>query len=290
MKKLLAAAVLGLAVGVVVSFSWIAAAQDGVGDPVEMILEANRLFDRWSAPFDFATYGDPLRRAIELWERALPLLLEENVQSRSSVLNSLSQAYFELGEGYLADAREKETAYEAGRDAALASLRLDPSFIATEKAEGFRAALRSANDIEAIFWYGNTLGQWLSYHTLTAILGGVKDVYACFERALELNEAYQGAGPHRAMGSFLAQAYFLVGRDRAECVGHFERCIELAPNHFEGYVSYAEQYVRSTGDEDLFDSLIGTVLAKAEDPVAMAAFPFYNRLSLDRANALVSQD
>ena len=259
-------------------------------DPAVAIAEANRLFDRWSSPFDFDAYEASLGGAIEQWEGALTALPESDVQSRSRVLNRLAQAYFELADGYLGESADRETAYEAGKDAALASLRLDPDFVATETRDGFRAALRSANDPEAIFWYGNALGQWLNYHRLTAIMGGVRDVHASFERALELDEAYDGAGPHRALGSLIAQAYFVIGRTRDDAVAHFARCIELAPHHLEAYVSYAVQYARPTGDRALFDELVGTALTLAEDPTVMAAFPFYNHLSLARARALVRDD
>lgn len=290
MRKHLAVGVLVLAVGLSGGLGSSVVAEAESDDPLALIREADRLFDRWSEPFDLAAYEASLRGAVDLWETALPGLPASNVQSRAHALNRLAQAYFELGEGYLTDAGDKEAAYEAGKNAALESMRLDPTFGATEAASGFRAALHSATDIEAIFWYGNTLGQWLNYHQITAIMGGVRDVAASFERSLELDETYDGAGPHRAMGSLIAQAYFVIGRDRDDAVYHFERCIELAPNHLEAYVSYADQYARPTGDADLFDALLADVLSLAEDPAVMAAFPFYNRLSLDRADGLVSED
>ena len=256
----------------------------------DLIAAAEHLYNRWSSPFDFTAYEASLREAICLWEDALTLLPEDNVQSHSHVLNQLAQAYFELGEGYLTQARDKETAYEAGKGHALASLRLDPTFGETEVESGFRAALHSATDVAAIFWYGNTLGQWLNYHQITAILGGVSDVLASFERSIELDETYAGAGPHRAMGALLAQAYFVVGRTRDDAIYHFKRCIELAPNHLESAVNYAESYARPTGDVVLFDELLSSVLQKADEPTVMAAYPFYNRLSIDRANHLLVED
>jgi hypothetical protein len=49
-------------------------------------------------------------------------------------------------------AAEKDTAFRAGKDAALASLDLDPAFVATREKDGFRAALHAASDIATIFW------------------------------------------------------------------------------------------------------------------------------------------
>jgi len=252
-------------------------------DPGALIAAAEAAYDRWGAPFDYGAYETPLRSAIDLWEQALPLLPEDAVQSRSHVLNRLSQAFFELAEGYLLDPAEREAAYELGKDTALASLRLDPAFTATEQADGFRAALRAAGDVAAIFWYGNTLGQWLNYHYVTAIMGGgVKDVYASFERSIELDEGYDGGGPHRAMGSLLTQAHFLVGRDPADAAFHFERSIALDPTYLETYVNYAE-YAK---DEDLVDDLLSTVFELAADPEVMAAHPFYNHRALQRAERM----
>jgi len=252
-------------------------------DPATLTAAAEAAYDRWGTPFDYNAYEGPLRSAIDLWEQALPLLPEDAVQSRSHVLNRLSQAYFELAEGYLLDRADRDTAYGRGKDAALASLRLDPTFTATEQADGFRAALRAANDVVAIFWYGNTLGQWLNYHQITAIMGGgVKDVYASFERSIELDEGYDGGGPHRAMGSLITQAYFLVGRNAADAAFHFERSIALDPTYLETYVNYAE-YAK---DASLVDELLSTVFELAADPEVMAAHPFYNHRALQRAERL----
>ena len=268
--------------------SMAAVSATAAADVGEQIAEADRLFDRWSVPFNFEDYEVALRSAIDLWTSALTGLPEDHVQSRSHVLNRLSQAYFELATGYLTTNNDKEAAYELGKDAALESLRLDPTFDETEASDGFRAALRSANDVEAIFWYGNTLGQWLNYHQLTAIMGGVKDVAASFERAYELDESYDGAGPHRALGSLIAQAHFVIGRDRAEAVYHFERCTELAPDHLEARVSYVSDYLIPTGDADLAASLLAEILELASDPDVMAVYPFYNRIALERATELTN--
>jgi hypothetical protein len=127
-------------------------------EATDLIAEANVDFDRWTEPFDFASYQERFETAIALRDQALPLLPEDNVASRAHVLNHLAQAYFELGEAYLVEPAERGGAYGNGKNGALASLRLDPLFGTTEETDGFRAALRSASDVVAIFRYGNTLG------------------------------------------------------------------------------------------------------------------------------------
>jgi len=255
-------------------------------DVATLLADAEASFDRWSGTFDFVAYEAALRTAIDLWEEALVRLPEQDTASRILVLNRLAQTRFELAMGYLTDKRDREATFELGKDAALAALELDPTFVATRQADGFRAALRVASDVETIFWYANTLGQWLDFHRMTAIFGGVRDVGAALERSIELDETLAGGGPHRSMAAFLAQAYFVVGRSRGDAVAHFERSIELDSTYLENYVNYAEYYAHAIRDDVLFDRLIAIVLEAAEDPGIVGAHPLYNHLAIERARAL----
>ena len=254
-----------------------------VREVADLIAEADVAFDRWTEPFEFAAYQERLERAVALWEQALPLIQEDDVASRAHVLNRLAQAYFELGEAYLAEPAEREEVYAKGKDYALASLRLDPLFGETEEMDGFRAALHLASDVTAIFWYGNTLGVWLNYHQITAIFGGVLDVLASYERAIELDETYLGGAPQRSMAALIAQASFVIGKSRQDSVPHYERSIEIDPDYLESYVNYAVHYAKPTGDETLYNSLLATAMELAEDPQVMAAWPLYNELAIRRA-------
>jgi tetratricopeptide (TPR) repeat protein len=255
--------------------------------PEDRIAEADAVFDRWTGPFDFAEYRGRLETAVALWQEALPLIPEGDAVSRAHVLNRLAQAYFELGEAYLTEPTEREEAYGNGKDYALASLRLDPLFGETEAADGFRAALRSASDVEAIFWYGNTLGVWLNYHMFTAIVGGgVLDVLASYERAIELDETYLGGAPRRSMAALIAQAYFVVGKSRSDSVVHYERSIEIDPAYLESYVNYAQHYAGPVGEEALRDELLATAMELAEDPQIMGTWPLYNELAIRRARTM----
>jgi tetratricopeptide (TPR) repeat protein len=259
-------------------------------DVEALLAEAEAAFDRWSGPFDFDAYEASLREAISLWEEALPLLPDEDTATRIRVLNRLSQAWFELATAYQPDARDREATFEQARDAGLAALELDPAFVAAREVNGFRAALRAATDVETIFWYGNTLGSWLDFHRTRAIFGGVRDVGASFERSIELDETYDGGGPHRAMGIFVAQAHFLVGLSRDDAVEHFERSIEIDPTYLENYVNYAEYYTRPAGDDALFEALLAAALEAAEDPAVVGAHPLYNKLAIDRAVGLAKDE
>lgn len=250
------------------------------------IAQADALYDRWNKPFDFQSYEADLRAAIALWEEALPLVPAGQIETSAHVLNRLSQAYFELGEAYLTSSSDKEAAFGMGKDYALASLRLDPVFDETEARDGFRAALQSASDVAAIFWYGNCVGSWLNYHQLTAIMGGVRDVLASYERAVELDEAFFGGGPQRSLGSLIAQAYFVIGHSQSDCVEPFERAMELDGRYLENLVNYVEHYAIRIGDAALAARLLEEIARVADDPEAVAAWPLYNHLALARAESL----
>ncbi len=250
--------------------------------------EADRLYDRLDGEFNLASYREDLEGAILLYEGALAAIPEDAVQTRSYVLNRLARAEFELGFAYLTDRDELEATFAKGKDYALASLRLDPSFRETEK-ESFRAALATASDVDALFWYGNNLGRYLEAHPLTAVLGGMKDVRAAFERAIELDPDHLGGGPWRALGSFLSQVPSALGGDVAQAEIAFQNAIEADPNFLENLVDLAEFLVKPSGDEARFCSLLQEVLAKGDDPGVMSRWPLYNALAVNRAKGLLAE-
>lgn len=253
----------------------------------ELIQQADAAFDRWTGGFDFAAYQARLETAIRLWEQALPLVPAEDVAVQAHVLNHLAQAYFEMAEAYLYAAKDRELAYAAGRDYALQSLKLNPVFGETEARSGYRAALRSATDVAAIFWYGNNVGQWYNYNMFAAIVeGGVQNVLASYERAIELDETYLGGAPQRSMAALIAQAYFVLGKPRDDAVPHYERAIEIDPDYLESYYNYAKFYALPTKQTELASSLLRTLDEKAQDPESFGKWPFYNTLAVRRADPL----
>ena len=250
---------------------------------------ADAAFDRWDGSFEFEAYQQRLEDALGAYEQLLYLIPKDERQTRAHIANRLSQGYFELGFAYITDRGDQEKAFAKGQAHALTSLRLDPSFVEGEE-QGFRAALESADDAIALFWYGNNRGKYLDFHWLTALSGGMKDVRATFERAIELDEAYFGGGPWRALGSFLAKVPAFLGGDMTQAKAAFERAIELGPNFVENYVDYAEYCAKPEQEWDIFRHELGSVLELAEDPEVMARWPLYNNLALRRAEKLYSSE
>ena len=250
---------------------------------------ADAAFDRWDGSFEFEAYQQRLETALTSYEQLLYLVPEDERQTRAHIANRLSQGYFELGFAYITDRGDQEKAFAKGQAHALTSLRLDPSFLQGEE-QSFRAALESADDAIALFWYGNNRGKYLDFHWLTALSGGMKDVRATFERAIELDEAYFGGGPWRALGSFLAKVPAFLGGDMTQAKAAFERAIELGPNFLENYVDYAEYCAKPEQEWDIFRHELGSVLELAEDPEVMARWPLYNTLALRRAEELYASE
>jgi tetratricopeptide (TPR) repeat protein len=247
---------------------------------------ADALFDRWGNGFSLVDYQVQLEGAIATYKEALALVSADGIGTHSYILNRLAQCHFELGYAYLTARDKQEETFALGKDYALASLRLAPGFRKAEK-EGFRNALLSAHDVSALFWYGNNLGRYLEFHMFTAIAGGMQDVMAAFTRAAELDEAYLGGGPWRALGSFLAKVPTFLGGDMQQAEKAFSSAIELGPGFLENYVDYAEYCAKAKREWESFCPELATVLELAGNSTVMDRWPLYNALALARAKELV---
>jgi tetratricopeptide (TPR) repeat protein len=256
--------------------------------PLSSLLEeADALFDRWTGTFDFDAYESRLREAIRLYEEALALLDPADVTRQAHVLNRLAQAYFELAQAYLTTDADRKEAYEQGADYALASLRLDPGFVARE-AESFRDALSNASDVAAVFWYGNYFGCYIRYDLLRAFSGGTRDVVACYERAIALDETYLGGAPLRSLGCYCAQVPSFLGGDVKRADELLRRATEIDADYLENPVSLAQWVVKPAGDRAGACAMLQGVIARAADPEVMGAWPFYNELSVRLARKLLT--
>ncbi len=253
-----------------------------------LIAEADQLYDRWSGDFNYEAYQADLEVAIDLYEQALELLSSDDVEARSFVLVRLSQACFELGEGYLTDLDEIKASHTLGRDYALTALRLDPDFVTTEGAS-FRDALIGAKDVDAIFWYGNTLGRYLEFHPLTAMMGGMRDIQVCFERAVELDPTYMDGAPLRSLGSFYAQVPAFLGGDMEQAEVVHQQAMAVSSTFLENAVNWADFVLMPLENWAALCTALTGVLALAEDPDIMAAWPFYNERALRRAHEILDE-
>lgn len=249
---------------------------------------ADQLYDRWSDDFDYDTYQSNLQSAIALYQDVLGQLPEDDAVTRLGVLLRLSQACFELGEGYLTSSSEVEATHNLGKDYALAALRLDADFVSTER-QSFRAALSSAKDVRAIFWYGNNLGRYLEFHQFTAMAGGVRDIQACFERAVELDHTYLDGAPLRSLASFHSQVPGFLGGDRDLAQKLHQQAMSVSSTLLENAVNWAEYGLGARADREARCSVLRDVVAQSEDLNLMATWPFYNERAARRARDLLAE-
>lgn len=254
----------------------------------QLIEQADQLYDRWSGDFNYEAYQADLEAAIDLYQQALDLLPEEDIKARFDLMVLLSQACFELGEGYLTDLDEIKALHTLGRDYALAALRLDPDFVTTE-GESFRAALTGAKDVGAIFWYGNTLGRYLEFHPLTAMMGGMSDIQACFERAVELDPTYMDGAPLRSLGSFFAQVPSFLGGDMEQAEIVHQQAMAVSSTFLENAVNWADFVLMPLEDWARLCTALNDVVVLAEDLDIMAAWPFYNERAFRRAHEILAE-
>ena len=250
--------------------------------------EADRLYSRWDESFDFAAYQSDLQAAIGIYREILEALDSEESSLRSHVLVRLSQALFEYATAYLEERDDLEAAYTDGKDYALEALRLDPAFVATEE-QSFREALVGSSDGEALFWYANNLGRYLAFHPFVAIMGGMQDIFASFERVIELDETLLGGGPWRALGSFLAEVPEMLGGDLVRAEEAFRRAIALDPEYLENRTRFAEYVLVPTDREDEACAMLREALADGDDPSLFAVWPLYNTLALRQAREVITE-
>ena len=256
-----------------------------IGTPIgDRLAEADALYNRWSNGFEFVAYEARLREAIAVWEEVL-MSADLGDGERAGVLVRLSRAWFELAEAYLS-VGDRRGAYANGEAAALGALRTEPEFVRVEAGQGFRAALGAAQDVEAIFWYGNNLGRSLNYDYGRALFGGTRDVLAAFTRAVELDEAYWGGGPHRALANFLAQTPGFLGGDGDRAGVHFARAVEPDPAFIQNHVDWAEFSAGPRRDWDAYCRLVGAALDPGAETAAVQRWPLYTHLASGRARAL----
>ena len=111
-------------------------------------------------------------------------------------------------------------------------------------------------------------------------------VRGLLERVIELDETYEGGGPHLYMGGLETVLPASMGGRPEKGRDHFERALVLSDGEFlMTRVIYAEQYARLVFDKALHDRLLNEVLAA--DPV-VEGMTLTNRIAQERARELLA--
>jgi hypothetical protein len=218
----------------------------------------------------FARRGDPARlaEAIAAFERARTIapddLQAELGLARAQAFRALSQPAA-AGEAALACAGAAERA-----------LRLAAPGWAAAVDRGEEAAKAVTHvgraGAEPLYLLGSCGMDLARARGFSAVLAAKDELRAIVERAAELDPAVDQAGPHRALGAWIAALPSGAGGGAARARSHFDRARSLAPHDLLARVREAETWAVLVQDRARFLALLDEVLAAgASHPSARSA-------------------
>jgi hypothetical protein len=171
-------------------------------------------------------------------------------------------AFRGLGATSPAEARE---AWDASARAAERALRtLAPAWAeAVDRGDrpGAAADQVPAAGAEALYWLALGTMRRAQVTGFAAVLAVKDAAVPMMTRAAALDERVDAAGPHRALGAWLAALPAAAGGGAAASREHFDRARSLFPDEQLGRVLEAETYAVLVQDPSRFDRLLGEVLA-----------------------------
>ena len=154
----------------------------------------------------------------------------------------------------------------------------------------FRILLNKTDgrDLPALYEFAAAWSGWIRMNASDwNAIANLSKVTALFERCLELDETYDGGGPHIYLGVIKSFVPAALGGKPEQGRAHFERAIEIsAGRNLMISVLMAEHYARNIFDRELHDSLLTSVLG------AEADFPGYtliNALAKQQAQRLLGE-
>jgi len=118
-------------------------------------------------------------------------------------------------------------------------------------------------------------------------IGQLGRVKSLMEKVVELDEAWEGGGPHLYMGGLETLLPASLGGRPEKGKMHFERSLEISDGKYlMTRVIYAQQYARLAFDKELHDRLLREVIAA--DPV-FDGMTLTNKMAQARAAELLAE-
>jgi len=249
------------------------------------------LVEEAQAAFDERYVEERMVEAIALYEAILPRIDPTETQSRTFVLNRLSQLCYEATTFSPGDTAEDRELFERGRSYGLESLRSHPDFARVEE-DDFVVAVSNVNDAAALLWTADNWGGLCGMNPIEGLLhfGKVRTLY---ERCLAIDETFWGASPHNALGAMLVVTPAALGGDTDAGLAHLETALALAPTYLLNRVVRAQYWgftynllgqIDGIRDAAFIESELTAVL---DEPIG--DWPFWNREALEEAVALLQK-
>jgi hypothetical protein len=149
------------------------------------------------------------------------------------------------------------------------------------------AAQVGAEGAEPLYWLAACGMGLVRARGVAAVLSAKDELRPLMERAAALAPALDAAGPHRALGAWLAALPSAAGGGAAEARRHFDRARELAPDDPLRAVREAETWAVLVQDRALFLRLLDGAIA--HDPARAPARAPESALAREQARALRAQ-
>lgn len=216
----------------------------------------------------WASRDDPVRlaEALAAYGRATA---EQPREAGAWVRLARAEAFQALSDADAARARESWLA--SARSAERALRQLAPSFAkAVDRGDHPADAAAGVDVAGAEPLYLLAQGSMRAAQTsgYAAVLAVKDSALAMMSRAAQLDERVDAAGPHRALGTWLAALPIAAGGGAGASAAHLERARALAPDDLLGRVGEAETLAVLLQDGARFDALLAEVEAYdlARDP------------------------
>lgn len=233
------------------------------------------------------------KSAIEADLKLLEALLKSDPENRELLLFA-AQGFSSYALGFVEDVNpaRARALYLRARDYGMRLLRQKKWFSTALQGDlaGFSNSLKQLKkkDVPALFWTANAWGSWINLSmTDPDALVDLPKVQAMMERIIELDAGYFYGGAHLFLGTILIVKPVIMGGNPAESKLHFKKCLTFCDNKFLlPLVYYARYYAVQTLDEDLFDTLIKTVLETSIDILPEQRLP--NAIAQQKARRLLN--
>ena len=151
------------------------------------------------------------------------------------------------------------------KDYALRLLEEDLAIKRSDNLEELTAKLQKTDDddVESLFWGAYGWGQWISYQQgAPAAVIDLPKLEMIMKRVVELDETFYNGGAHIFLGIYYSLKPSALGGDPEASRNHFERALEIGGRRFlPTQVAYAEYYARMAHDRELYQKLLGEVIA-----------------------------
>lgn len=129
------------------------------------------------------------------------------------------------------DAKEKEKAFEDGKQAGKIASRIEP-----DKADGF-------------FWFGANLGEQAKQSPVTVGIKAVDEIREAMKKVIEIQPDYQSASAYDALAQVELNTAGLMGGNPGKAVEYLEKALTINKENTYLYLHLAEAYI-ATGKRD----------------------------------------